>query len=569
MKKFLLLSSIIFFTSSVFSQSIVSTNPENRNAILEEFTGINCQFCPDGHAIANSIKASNPDDFFVINVHSGGFANPGAGQPDFRTAFGAAIDNQANVAGYPAGTINRTVFPSFSQNPGGTAMSRGNWGNAAGQIIAQSSYVNVGVEAEIDVNTNIITVHVEAYYTADSPQGTNKLNVALLQNNTLGPQVGGDMGDEYVHMHRLVHMITGQWGEDITTTTQGSFIDETYTYTIPSDYNGVQADVFNAQFEVVAFMAESQQNIISGDGAFATYTGLANNNDARIKSVDAFGELCDGSVAPTVEIQNMGNNDITTLDIQYAVNGEAPQVYTWTGNLSSVDFEEVQLPEVFFSLQPTNQVVISLPTDDDISNNSNTSNASSVEVFVTNQVDLTLVLDDYPGETVWGILDSSGGIIQQGGPYNGQPNQTIQASISLPNDDCYEFVILDSFGDGICCAFGNGSYTLETQSGDVIVTGGQFGSRDDKNFSNFDVLSSNEFVLNEFKLFPNPSSGLISMSANENFNYEIFDIQGRGILSGQSDALTKELNLSEFSSGVYLVKVSVGKISKTHKLILK
>ena len=37
-------------------QTIVSTTPENKNAILEEFTGIYCVFCPDGHLIANNLK---------------------------------------------------------------------------------------------------------------------------------------------------------------------------------------------------------------------------------------------------------------------------------------------------------------------------------------------------------------------------------------------------------------------------------------------------------------------------------------------------------------------------------
>ena len=34
---------------------------------------------------------------------------------------------------------------------------------------------------------------------ANSPEATNKFNVAILQNNTLGPQVGGNMGNNYNH----------------------------------------------------------------------------------------------------------------------------------------------------------------------------------------------------------------------------------------------------------------------------------------------------------------------------------------------------------------------------------
>jgi hypothetical protein len=45
-----------------FGQTIVSTSPENKKVVLEEFTGIKCVFCPQGHAIAQAIQNNNPDD---------------------------------------------------------------------------------------------------------------------------------------------------------------------------------------------------------------------------------------------------------------------------------------------------------------------------------------------------------------------------------------------------------------------------------------------------------------------------------------------------------------------------
>ena len=103
MKKKLLL--VLFFTAfSNYAQTIVSTTPQKKKVILEEFTGINCQYCPSGHAIANTIKNANPSDVFIINIHVGGFSTPGSGQPDFRTSFGTAIANQSALTGYPAAT---------------------------------------------------------------------------------------------------------------------------------------------------------------------------------------------------------------------------------------------------------------------------------------------------------------------------------------------------------------------------------------------------------------------------------------------------------------------------------
>ena len=115
----------MFLCFGTFAQTIVSTDPENKKVVLEEFTGIHCVFCPQGHAIAQALKNGNPDNVFLINIHSGSFANPNNGEPDFRTPFGQAIDNQSGLAGYPAGTVNRRnlrsclrrVLPSWTVRP--------------------------------------------------------------------------------------------------------------------------------------------------------------------------------------------------------------------------------------------------------------------------------------------------------------------------------------------------------------------------------------------------------------------------------------------------------------------
>ena len=58
------------------------------------------------------------------------------------------------------------------------------------------------------------------------------------------------------------HMLTGQWGDDIPTTTTGSLFQNTYTYTIPPDLNGVVYDLFN--LEVAVFVSEGNHEILSG-----------------------------------------------------------------------------------------------------------------------------------------------------------------------------------------------------------------------------------------------------------------------------------------------------------------
>ena len=86
MKNFLTLLSLGLCTSAVMAQGIpVSQNASNRNALLEEFTGVNCGFCPDGHRIADEIVAANPGRVVAVNIHSGSYASD---PTDFRIQDG-------------------------------------------------------------------------------------------------------------------------------------------------------------------------------------------------------------------------------------------------------------------------------------------------------------------------------------------------------------------------------------------------------------------------------------------------------------------------------------------------
>ena len=100
MKKILLsIMTLSLLAFQAQAQKWVKTTPQNKNVILEEFTGIHCGYCPDGHKIANNIVTSNPGRVFLINIHSGSFAVPAAGEPDFRTDAGTAIDGSAGILG--------------------------------------------------------------------------------------------------------------------------------------------------------------------------------------------------------------------------------------------------------------------------------------------------------------------------------------------------------------------------------------------------------------------------------------------------------------------------------------
>ena len=208
-----------------------------------------------------------------------------------RTTDGTAIAAipTMGITGYPQGAVSRTMYPTTAT---ALAMGRGSWTNAVNAILGQSAYVNVAGQAVLDVANNQLTVNIEAYYTANSPVATNKLTVMLLQNNINGPQTGASTFNPtminpdgtYRHMHALRDVITtGATGEDITTTTQGTLVQRTYTYTVPASYANVPVDLSN--LEILAFVAEGTTTTINVAKVPISYTGLTTVNNANLVSI--------------------------------------------------------------------------------------------------------------------------------------------------------------------------------------------------------------------------------------------------------------------------------------------
>ena len=73
--------------------------------IIEEYTGVYCGYCPDGHRIANELSAKFQDRLFVLNIHAGSYATDAS--VDFRTEDGNVIFAGSKVSSFPSGNVNR------------------------------------------------------------------------------------------------------------------------------------------------------------------------------------------------------------------------------------------------------------------------------------------------------------------------------------------------------------------------------------------------------------------------------------------------------------------------------
>lgn len=294
--------------------------------------------------------------------------------------------------------------------------------------------------------------------------------------------------------------------------------------------------------------------------------------DAAV-TVSGLEDICDSNASPEIILVNNGTNVLTSASIQYAFNSDAPTTINWTGNLATGQTDVIMVPE--YALQVENNTFtasVAVTGDENSSNNQTSVPFDVAETVGSSNLVLTINLDDYPDETTWVVTNSSGTNIASGGPYTTEGG-LVNQNITLPDDDCYTFTIFDEFDDGICCGFGQGNYTLATDSGTVIVTGGEFTSSESTSFNNFITLSNTYFDLNtEVKLYPNPTNGVVyisNASANE-IKYELFTITGKRVQQGTAGITETPLDVSHLNSGMYLVKLTdeIGGHTSTQKLII-
>ena len=408
-KQYILLFTFLLSSLGYISaQTIVSTSSENKNAIVEESTAIHCSYCPDGHYMLNQIVDQNPNDVFVIKFHEGGYAwdcDPNGGH-DFNNALANQLGNMAAANGQPSASVNRQVFSNLSMT-GGTAMSRSYWSTAISQVLQESAYVNVGLEAELA--GNVLTIHVEAYYTASSPESTNYLHVVIMQDETVGPQLGAnDFNPSYVvssspnsnyqhneydyrHMDRLVDMVDGISGDAITTTSTGSFIDRTYTYTLPEMYNDVPVDL--AEIEVAAFVTGGDE-IINGYKVPVSYLDY----DVAVTSIDSpsgNGVYSDNENI-VVTLENLGENTVSNFDVSYQVNGGNTVTESFTGSIAFNETSQFTFYATYdFSTPGDYEIVASTSLTSD-ENNSNDSSSTSFTSIVGGDCP-----DEYSLPIVW------------------------------------------------------------------------------------------------------------------------------------------------------------------------
>lgn len=308
--------------------------------------------------------------------------------------------------------------------------------------------------------------------------------------------------------------------------------------------------------------------------------------DAGIGSINSPASgvtICASSITPEVTLRNYGSDPLTSVTIATTIDGGVPDIYNWTGNLASGSSTTVTLNNITLgSGAHSIDIQTTAPnggTDQNSSNDMASGNFSSVNGG--GSITMNLTLDCFGDETSWSIKNSGGTTLYSGGPYqNNQEGTVISETFCLNDGECYDFVIEDSYGDGLNGAAYSqcgvdGDYEIVDGNGTqlVVMQQADFGNSKTENFcvtsSGTNALEALDF---NYKIYPNPAQNNVTVTYtgyHDNMTIQIIDISGKVVYQQSAIQNTTNISLAQFSAGYYAIKISNETYSVTDKLIVQ
>jgi len=294
-------------------------------------------------------------------------------------------------------------------------------------------------------------------------------------------------------------------------------------------------------------------------------------NDAEVKlERDCTVLSCSTPTAQNVKVSlyNRGNTTMTSAVITYTVNNLS-QTFNWTGSLAQDKYAVLTLPMPATALGGYMNIAVNTVNgvaDQRASNSNIFVNYAGAPTRLNENVVFNLQLDQYGSETSWTLKNSGGTTVYSGGPYTDSTTPPlITQSWTLNANDCYTFVISDSYGDGLY-PYG-GFYNVKSTTGSTLVTGSHFATSQTK-FFKIQTLGTAEAVKNTFSIYPNPATDFLNIkNVSEKATFEIHNAVGQLVKAGNIE--NGQVMVADFVKGVYVITVKDKDLTERLKFIKK
>lgn len=220
-----------------------SVDDQQRQVLIEEFTGIRCVNCPAGAAAIEDLLAIHGERLVAVSIHAGFFAKPphNGSTEDFITPEGdQLLSFLEEPLGYPTAVINREELNGSLQQ------GSGDWAGSIAEQLQQEPQVKIALTTDYNETSGQLKI-VSTLFGQDNLTGGDNLalSVLLIENGVVDPQTTPQgIQDDYVHKHVLREAVTGALGDPLTETlAPGTQIEVEHELILDAAYKADQTHV--------------------------------------------------------------------------------------------------------------------------------------------------------------------------------------------------------------------------------------------------------------------------------------------------------------------------------------
>ena len=293
----------------------------------------------------------------------------------------------------------------------------------------------------------------------------------IISNNGLNDM--SDFDIELVFNEQVVETIS------ITETIQ-PFEESNFQFTVPLDLSN------NGDYDITVNVSHPDDVYENNDSLTITISNIL-QFDAALE-IDNVKVLCDEIVEIDLIISNLGDTTINEVEIETQVNGNSNFTnYT----LLDIPFSEQETITIILdqNLQESNDITIDLFSINTQNDENSINNTVSTTTSLDSTYDIiTFIInaDNYPEETSWKLYDNITNEIISSGSLNSNTEYYTE-DICVNYESCFTLDFFDSFGDGICCGYGEGDFLMLDSNGNMIF----------ENDGVFDNFTQETFCLGE------------------------------------------------------------------------
>ncbi|MDX2362052.1 MAG: Omp28-related outer membrane protein [Crocinitomicaceae bacterium] len=332
--------------------SINNSTAQQTVALVEQFTGFRCVWCPEAMVLMDSLENAYQDSVVFVNIHAGLFAEPSISGTnyltDLRTSQGEEYMTFSQTFAIPSAMVSRQTTGNIV--PNSFVYMRPEWDAAIDTVVNIPKPIDMILSATYSWPSNQLDIDLQSTLWIDH-NGDYNVVYYLIEDDVIADQgfPNSTIDPAFSHQNVLRDVLNPTWGDPFMSgfTPTGSIINDHVSYTPNTAWNlsncSVIAYVREISTERVIQVASiSLDGIVGTDDVLAdepmyimypnpavgevTLSNLRTDVSSRISIVDNLGKVAIELSPMTIHSISIDISDLSKGVYQVLVEEESGRI---------------------------------------------------------------------------------------------------------------------------------------------------------------------------------------------------------------------------------------------------